>query len=280
MVKPPAPEVLCTEGAAKRAEHEAAYDLGVRHFEFDRRIYSHETVRELLARAQHGKCCFCESKVQHVADGDVEHFRPKAGVRQARSEPLEKPGYYWLAYDWANLYFACQSCNQRNKQNLFPLADPTRRVRSHHGHAKLDEERPLFIDPGCDDPEQILGYRDGEPFAIDGCTQAEMTRRALELERPFLMERRWERLELLRVSLSVIECARLGRIHDSELVTDAAVLLATSTRDDAEFSAMIRCWLRDQFGSSLRMPLAAESLFAYASGGPLPTDATSSEPSV
>src|SRR5690606_37788274 len=121
-------------------------------------------------------------------------------------------GYYWLAYDWMNLYFACQSCNQRSKQSLFPLVDPARRVRSHHAHASLDEERPLFIDPGCEDPELLLGYRDGEPFAINGCREAELTRQALELGRPHLMERRWERLTVLGVSLMVLEGARLGQV--------------------------------------------------------------------
>jgi hypothetical protein len=44
---------------------------------------------------------------------------------------LEQPGYFWLAYVWANLFLACQLCNQSFKKNLFPLADPAKRARSH-----------------------------------------------------------------------------------------------------------------------------------------------------
>ncbi len=125
VVKPAAPSILLDKGAAKRAEDEAAYEVGERSFAFDRGIYAHDSVRRALARAQHDKCCFCERKIEA---GDVEHFRPKAGFRQARYDPLETPGYYWLAYEWTNLDFACKSCNQRNKHDLFPLRDPARRV--------------------------------------------------------------------------------------------------------------------------------------------------------
>ncbi len=46
-----------------------------------------------LLRAQHGKCCYCERKIDLRA-GDVEHWRPKAAVQQAEDQPLESPGYY------------------------------------------------------------------------------------------------------------------------------------------------------------------------------------------
>jgi hypothetical protein len=85
------PAILSNEGRARRAEHEvdfttnrAAFEVGERHFDFDRTLYAGEAVRKILSQAQHGKCCFCESKIQHVSDGDVEHFRPKAAIRQAR----------------------------------------------------------------------------------------------------------------------------------------------------------------------------------------------------
>ena len=56
-----------------------------------------ESVKDALREAQHGKCAFCESKISHIAHGDVEHFRPKAGYRQNPEDPLVQPGYYWLS---------------------------------------------------------------------------------------------------------------------------------------------------------------------------------------
>ena len=108
---------------------------------FDQRIYGSPQVKQALAAAQHDKCCFCESKVSHVAYGDVEHFRPKAAVRSSPESQERTPGYYWLAYQWSNLYFACEQCNRRHKRNLFPLQDEDARVVSHHDADLLPRER-------------------------------------------------------------------------------------------------------------------------------------------
>lgn len=98
------PEVLLTKGKAKRkslctnySRYSAEYNSGDRRFNFDSAVYGHPSVKQALAQAQHNKCCFCEDRIG--LDGDVEHFRPKAGSRQDETTPMIIPGYYWLAYD-------------------------------------------------------------------------------------------------------------------------------------------------------------------------------------
>jgi Transposase, Mutator family len=68
--------------------------------------------------------------------GDVEHFRPKGGVRQDEKDKLLPVDYFWLAYEWSNLFLACQICNQRFKKNLFPLEDKNKRAKSHLDNCK------------------------------------------------------------------------------------------------------------------------------------------------
>lgn len=75
--------------------------LGKTSLNFRGDIYGHQSVKRQLIADQHGKCCFCETKIG--PDGDVEHFRPKAAWCQGDGEPLNWPGYYWLAYEWSNL---------------------------------------------------------------------------------------------------------------------------------------------------------------------------------
>lgn len=180
---------------------------------------------------------------------------------------FERPGYYWLAYEWDNLYFACQLCNQRNKQCLFPLENPDSRVRSHEQADEIDRERPLFIDPGHDDPETLLGYRAGEPFAIDGNLRATTTIRELELGRTHLMERRWELVRVIEMFLEYLEAFRDGRLQGvGELLEATALWLAGRTEDDAEFVAVSRCLIRDRLGFELDMPVTAAELIAYARG--------------
>jgi uncharacterized protein (TIGR02646 family) len=143
----------------------AAYDAGVREFRFDAGIYGAKSVKQRLIAIQHGKCCFCESTITHIDDGDVEHFRPKAGFIQKDGDPLERPGYYWLVYDWSNLFLSCALCNQRHKKSLFPLLDPSQRARSHHDDLRL--EKPVFVHPKEDDPENYIGFRSEHPYGRD-----------------------------------------------------------------------------------------------------------------
>jgi hypothetical protein len=129
-----APSILRKRGQRTTEANQQAFINGERTFKFDSSIYGAKSVKMALIKAQHDKCAFCESKVGHIAFGDVEHYRPKGGVRQNDTGPLEQPGYFWLAYAWENLFFACQLCNQSFKKNLFPLADPARRAQPSGRH--------------------------------------------------------------------------------------------------------------------------------------------------
>jgi uncharacterized protein (TIGR02646 family) len=201
---PGAPGVLVSEGAARRLAHQADVDAdpasfssGTATLTFDRAIYAHDSVKQQLIAMQHGKCAFCEAKPLPVSDGDVEHFRPKGGSRQTDGAPLEQPGYYWLAYEWGNLLFACERCNRRHKKNLFPLTEPARRARSHRD--SIVGEVPFFVDPSAEDPTQYIGYREHVPIAIAGNVRGQLTIDALGLSRSELGEDRETHLETLKV---------------------------------------------------------------------------------
>lgn len=240
--KPPlAPRILRERGMVTTEANRAAFDSsppdylnGNKKFEFDRTIYAAKSVKNALTKAQHEKCCFCESKVTHIAYGDVEHFRPKAGFRQTQDDSLGRPGYYWLAYNWENLFFSCQLCNQRFKKNLFPLRDSAQRARSHHDD--VAEEEPLFIDPAAMDPTTFISFRDEYPYAIGGNQIGKTTIQALGLDREALNERRRDYLHLLKLiqtlaSMAVPEGA------------EARTFLVRAIDDSAEYAAMARAAL-------------------------------------
>ncbi len=241
---PDAPVVLVTEGTARRHSHEAKVDSDLGSFasgsatltfdQADQMVYAHTSVKRRLIAMQHAKCAFCEAKPLHVSDGDVEHFRPKRGVRQTDTDPLQRPGYYWLAYDWGNLMFACERCNRRHKKNLFPLIDPARRAKTHRD--VIADEAPVFIDPSAEDPEQYISYRDHVPIAIGGNVRGEQTIDALGLRRPELSADREEHLE--RVKL--LHAAAVNPAVPDELRARASALLAKATSIEAEYSLMCR----------------------------------------
>jgi len=241
--KPTAPpEILDTRGREETDRNQEAYektpadyDSGAATFSFHSDIYGHSSVKEALIAAQHGKCCFCEAKITHISYGDVEHFRPKAGYRQHPRDPLGRPGYYWLAYAWSNLYLCCQLCNQRFKKNTFPLADPSRRCHNHS--ADLNLEEPLFLDPGgAVNPEDHIEFRAERPRARKGSLRGRMTIRALGLRREPLRERRFDRYRTLSALKSVVRL-----LPDGPEAQEALAILKDAIRDDAEYAAMARC---------------------------------------
>jgi hypothetical protein len=111
--KGPAPKAL-TKAKAKHdlknnasyLANQADYDAGVKTFHFPE-AYKSKSVKKALIAAQFGKCAFSEAKFVND-EAHVEHFRPKGRVDTWPTGPSYYPGYYWLAYDWSNL-FLCKS---------------------------------------------------------------------------------------------------------------------------------------------------------------------------
>lgn len=244
-----APQILRTKGKKKTlanctsyTQNKREYDTGQKKFDFDSSIYGHKTVKAALTKTQHDKCCFCESKVTHISYGDVEHFRPKAGVRQRSGAPLERPGYYWLAYEWSNLFFSCQLCNQRYKESLFPLIKQGDRAKSHNDVINL--EKPLFINP-TEDVEKFISFRSEVIFAIDGKPRGKATIKALGLDRDELNDMRkdcYDKLEL------IYELANLKPpVPQSK---NAKALINRSIQSSSQYASMIRCAVNAKFKSS------------------------------
>jgi len=106
-------------------------------------ITGYQVVAEHLWRVQRYKCCYCEHKIKKGFH-DVEHYRPKARADRSPGCP-ETHGYWWLAYSWSNLLFACPACNRSGKNDRFPIAVGGTPLRP--GDDAPGEETPLLIDP-------------------------------------------------------------------------------------------------------------------------------------
>lgn len=219
-------------------------------------IYNDARVKQQLRADQHDKCCYCESYFSSTSYGDVEHFRPKAGYQQAAADTLRKPGYYWLAYEWRNLYFACQLCNQRYKGNLFPLANPAERATTHQH--PLAAERPLLPDPAIEDPAAHLTFDQDTAVALD--ERGEACIRVFGLDRPELIRQRLDKLKALRQAhfLSKLDMSKplepavadffnslsLNYKEAIETVAEAKRLWEEAAFDAAEFAGMVRATFR------------------------------------
>jgi uncharacterized protein (TIGR02646 family) len=256
-----APTVLRTRGRRAATQLRRRYDSSPDAFkagkeafasrDFDRGIYGAPEVKEALRKAQHGKCAFCESRITHIDHGDVEHFRPKAGYRQRPDGPLVRPGYYWLAYEWSNLFFCCALCNQTFKRNHFPLVDDSRRAACHRDD--IAREEPLLIDPGRDDPATFLEFDREYVRPIGGHPRGAATINILGLNRQEMVEQRRDVIDPIRMLIEIrdLMAAQVEDAPEPESRRRLALiderldaLEAASRSDSTEYAAMKRAMLR------------------------------------
>jgi len=108
--------------------------------------YGDDGVKQRLFEVQHGKCAYCEKRDEQAKWRDAEHYRPKGH-------------YWWLAWTWENLLFACVDCNRDCKRDQFPLVDPSARLAPEA--MPPGDERPLLIDPYAPegDPRAEIVFR-------------------------------------------------------------------------------------------------------------------------
>jgi uncharacterized protein (TIGR02646 family) len=251
-----APTRLTKEGTIKAAAHSAEYldnstDLqsGQKSFSFAKNIYNHSTVKNALLAAQHHKCCFCERLI--AKDGQVEHFRPIDGYAQKLAQGVlpmaNRPGYYWLAYDWDNLYLSCTACKNCRRPYFFPISDPAQRAQLQGND--INSEDPLLIDPGKDEPSEHLSFRGEIPYGVDGSKKGKTTIQNLQLDRATLNDARLRHLQIMKSLDQVIQMATATPENQAlqALAVQATAILAAAVADLAEFAEATRQALATNF---------------------------------
>lgn len=219
----------------------AGYRDGSASFSIDAKIYGSSAVKARLKRSHSGKCAYCEIYLpKQIAHGHVDHFRPKAYSKQTKGSPAVRPGYYWLAYDWDNLFLSCFFCNSTQKGNQFPLANERSRAR-HHGMS-IAAEQPHLIKPDAEDPANHITWYQEVPVGITDRGRATIA--ALGLDEPAHETR------LAHYNNMVSAAQRVRDLHNSRdplavaHAREAAALLAKWRTPQEQFSAMVDAYLR------------------------------------
>jgi len=172
------PAILENNAAAWTAKLLAAFASGSVPTKAERGRYNEATIKAALVQETHGKCAYCESKLLHIAYGDIEHIMPKA----------PNPNHW---FDWNNLTLACDRCNT-NKG-----------------------EHTDVLDPYEVDPSEHLWFVGVFVFAKPGSDVGELTERRLDLNRDDLLERRKERLGRLRILLDRIRRIQNDEVREA-----------------------------------------------------------------
>lgn len=120
----------------------------------------------------HRKCAFCESSLM-IGSWELEQFRPKGGSLSLFGE-RSPDHYWWLTFDWQNLFPVCGVCN-RTKGNRFPVRGE--RAPLEADWVRLRGENALLLDPCFDQPQEHL------VFSPDGTVAATHVDDLAEIER-------------------------------------------------------------------------------------------------
>ena len=301
-----APGSLTTVGGAGDLERQAAaahYGAGGRKaFKF--KVYKSKDVIEALGVLFHKKCAYCEGRFGAFGPVDIEHYRPKGGVR----EDVAHGGYWWLATNWDNLLPSCVDCNRERyqkvatevitgldwdaaaevlagKKNAFPIAGGNRASCQHDDH---DAEDPLLIDPTRRDPEAHLEWGEilersaqrlsvavprehhgkKDLYAENSIAIYGLNRRALVEERTLVM------LALRAQHASIVEMIDIATIASGAvlnrlltLIEKKFTLFLSHRDDDKPYSRCARSFI-DARSASLLAGLHALRLTSKAAAAP------------
>lgn len=185
------------------------------------------------------KCCFCERKRDPNGESDIEHFRPKEKTEDG------KPAYWWLAYEWNNLFFSCKSCNISKSIN-FPLISGERASGSDRD---IQKEKPYYPHPIDENPEEFIGYMFDDyltpadyvkPYGKDPDGRGAMTILKIGLDRTILVEQQGRTLLFFESIVTKYSAGKM--VNRRDWVQDAEAEVKKLTAPDAEFAGLNRAF--------------------------------------
>ena len=223
-----------------RADYEAGTKNLRTYFRACESHYKHKDIADRLESDQHKKCCYCEGNPLAHGHMEVEHFRPKAEVKDGAT--TLKPGYYWLVCDWDNLYWSCKKCNGApNKGTQFPLRSNSPARARKHGDS-IDDELPVLVDPYKDNPSDFFEWREEAVRGCDREARGNESIRIYGLARSDLVEQRKNTLEQFKSFIKLYRSA--VRDDDTDEMEENLTALKRMVSPAGLFSAMCRAYLR------------------------------------
>lgn len=223
----PVPAIL-NSPKAEEARHKAeeffsrpkSSRLQERH-EFNRNIWLNagEALRVLF----YGKCAFCET---HAAL-EVDHFRPKFEASGLKKE-ARFDGYWWLAYEWENLYSMCNNCI-RNKRNRFPVVGSRARLQTYG--TELAREKALLLDPCADNPQNYLA------FQVTGFVKSRPMSR--------VEQRRFSGYNRGEYTIEILGLNRTDLVQGRKELAKEMLQYLRNASTDSSLKSSTRLWLRD-----------------------------------
>lgn len=210
-------------------------------------------VKQYLENFSNRKCWYTESKNPGCLN-DVEHFRPKAKVKDKLGNTDH--WYWFLAFDTTNYRLSCHLPNRLNandvlgetggKGSKFPLLPGSTRALDK---AAVAAERPLFLDPSVEADTDLLEFLpDGRPvisphFASNADLAQRVDKSKLFLNLDFSTFNE-DREKLYNRVKQLVERGDGYFRHGNVALEDVKNDLSALMRPDAEYSKAAECYIR------------------------------------
>lgn len=224
----------------------------------NRKLWRDKRLLNWLTELHHRKCWYSEAK-ESVSPYHVDHFRPKG--RAAQMDGVERPGYWWLAFNWKNYRLAGQLLNVK-KRDRFPVQYPG--VAQPETPVALEIEGHVLLDPLKDEAWFISFERkdngDCEAGPSPGLEGVDLERVVITIDVLGL-----NRLKALNENRAEIWDRCVARIHDYKYAGNEQILhtrealrlvaakaLAEMCSEDAEFSSVAKACIDKLAPSPLR----------------------------
>ena len=205
-------------------------------FRFTEEFFDSPGVRIALRELFSGKCAFCESPIVPDSAGVTHHFRPMQEAVDANGS-VSRPHYWWLAYEWENLYLACQPCATAAGAS-FPVARERAAVGARGD--ELRREASQLLDPCGDDPGRHL------QFADDGRV-VHLTDRGRHTIKTYALNRR-ELLDARRAAIADARTLPLDDRYDAKRAYAGAIRQATAPPERPPRPPTVTSRVRDAVG--------------------------------
>lgn len=230
----PTPPEIFFSSEAQRAFDEAKefYSIPLekriqRSWKFNSLIWTDPAVVRTIQEVFHNKCAFCEIPI--TSKPVIEHFRPMGGAIGLDGSH-DPDHYWWLAYQWENLYLICERCSF-NKGKKFPVAGKRPKIQfldfqlyqkplpGDIYYKELSKERALLVDPCLDHefPEKMFLFTDdGTLLGTDKQGRGQQTIEIFGLNRDELLRDRTKAINNLRSILDrALGAAELPNIQSN-----------------------------------------------------------------
>jgi tetratricopeptide (TPR) repeat protein len=214
---------------------------GQRRFEPRKPWHLEAEVRNALIELFHGKCAFCETGIASSQAIPVGRFRPELQTIDKNGE-LFPDHYWWLMFEWTNLYLMCSEC-YRMKGTRFPILGPRAKF-GERGEALLTEQ-PLLLDPCVDNPQEHFFY-DPEGNVGSSTRQGQITIEVFGLNRHSLIEERKALLEhYRRIKKRILSLVESSGKQENQDIVELLAGLKQAGQPDQPFAGMMSQFLAE-----------------------------------